>query len=161
MTLCVLTCPCREAENRHKRPPTFLRAGRQSRPSPLFSNWVAARVRAFLLAAGRSNRPSPPCDSYSETLSQHSSILVAQALQTEHSRILPQLHDFRHSDSKAMTQAQNPRPDRTARGFFCQQRLSLCHSPEAFEAPRALATMMGNVDIYWPKRRLEKLARCL
>jgi len=79
-------------------------------PTFFFCSLVAARVRAFLLAAGLGNRPSStgfiwnsPSHSFRETLSRPSSILVAQALQTERSRTLPHLHDFRHSDSEVVT----------------------------------------------------------
>ena len=101
-----------------------------------------------------------PSLSYSETLFRPSSILVAQVLQMKRSRNLPHRHDFRHSDSKAITQVQYPRPDRdrswgllsTETRFVGRIPFSLCHGFEAFEAPRALATMMENVDNYWSRR---------
>jgi len=94
----------------NKPRPVFFFAQVSHVPTFFFCSLVAARVRAFLLAAGLGNRPSStgfiwnrPSHLFRETLSRHSSILVAQALQTERSRTLPHLHDFRHSDSIAVT----------------------------------------------------------
>ena len=105
---------------------TNISSRRASVTSPLLlCSLVTARVRVFFLfSSSRQQQPAllhrahleqPQClraDSCRETLSRHSSILVAQLLQTERPRNLPHRHDFRHSDSKGMTQVQNPRPDR-------------------------------------------------